>query len=77
MTIDPNTQPDTPQLISISSPPPHLTQAEYEVATSSTPQSFADIPPRLVIKLDNVTLNAQPPLAGIQSSKGTVWVTER
>lgn len=70
------TKSDTPQVTSIHGAPPHLTSEEYDQATSSTPQSFADIPPRLVTRLEEVTLNADPPLAGVAHAQGTLWVTE-
>lgn len=70
------TMSETPRATAINAPPPHLTSTEYEQATSSTPQSFADIPPRLVVQLENVTVQAQPALAGVANGKGTLWVTE-
>ncbi|CAO1622251.1 unnamed protein product [Sympodiomycopsis kandeliae] len=73
-------QQQRPQIQEISSPPSYLTAVQYEEATSSTPQSFAQLPPKLMLQLDNVTLHSDSGFLGIEQGqgqqKGTVWVTE-
>lgn len=69
-----------PQIQPISSPPSYLSAEQYEEATTSTPESFADLPPRLILQLDGVYLQAGSSFVGLQEAqedKGSIWVTEQ
>ncbi|PWN19762.1 hypothetical protein BCV69DRAFT_313506 [Microstroma glucosiphilum] len=60
----------------ISEPPAYLTPEQHEAATSTTPDSFSNISPKLVLGLEQVTIHAEPSLAGILNGSGRFWVTE-
>lgn len=72
-------QQQRPQIQPISSPPSYLTVEQYEETTTSTPESFADLPPRLILQLDGVSLQAGSSFVGLQAKeeKGSIWVTEQ
>lgn len=69
------------QIAQLTAPPPFLSAVEHDAATSATPSSFADIPPRLVAALDGVRTIAEPaggPDDKIQSHEsGQLWLTEQ
>lgn len=69
------------QLITpISSPPVYISRAEHNERTRATPASFADIPPVLVHKEDNVSVELDPPLEALSEEelkKGTLFIVER
>lgn len=71
----------TPKLIPLTAPPPMLSAHEHDAATSSTPASFADIPPRLVLALEEADIIAEPAIRHqdvvIESRQsGRLWLTE-
>lgn len=68
---------DQPKVTPLSAPPPHLSAEEYEAATSSTPESFANMPPKLMLGLEGAIIYADPPLQDVQQETGQLWVTEQ
>lgn len=65
----------------LTTAPPFLTAQEHDAATSATPASFADIPPRLVLGLEGVTVLIEPAISvgDVQlegALKGQMWATE-
>ena len=59
--------------------PTFVSQAEHNERTSTTPASFADIPPVLRHSEENVTVVFDPPQEGISGDdlKGTLYIIER
>ena len=69
-----------PSISIIDSLPNFVTSEQHPEQTGSTPASFADIPPVLRHKEENVNVNIDPPLSelsGEELSKGTLYVIER
>ena len=63
-----------------SSLPSFISSEEHKVASASTPASFADIPPVLRHKEENVSVSLDPPLEGFSAedgANGTLYVIER
>lgn len=64
----------------ISAPPVFLSPQDHDAATSATPASFADIPPRLVLDLDavRIQLECEDAALGLRSyPAGHLWLTEQ
>ncbi|CED84175.1 Chloride ion current inducer protein [Phaffia rhodozyma] len=64
-------------LSKISSPPRFISPEDHSALTSSTPESFASIPPIIRHKQENVTVNFSPEWEGYGSrTTGTIYITE-
>ena len=64
----------------VSSLPTHISPEEHKTISASTPASFADIPPVLRHKEDNVSVTLDPPLEGFSpqdGANGTLYAIER
>ncbi|KAI0709861.1 regulator of volume decrease after cellular swelling-domain-containing protein [Earliella scabrosa] len=63
----------------VSSLPTHISPEEHKTLSASTPASFADIPPVLRHKEDNVSVTLDPPLDGFSAqdaANGSLYVIE-
>jgi nucleotide-sensitive chloride channel 1A len=61
----------------LNSPPPFITAGEHATLTSSTPSSFADIPPVLRWTDDDVHVSMSPHDGWWEGKQGgKLWVTE-
>ncbi|KAI0714384.1 regulator of volume decrease after cellular swelling-domain-containing protein [Cerioporus squamosus] len=63
----------------VSSLPTHISPEEHKTLSASTPASFADIPPVLRHKEDNVSVTLDPPVEGLSAedgANGTLYVIE-
>ncbi|KAI1797484.1 regulator of volume decrease after cellular swelling-domain-containing protein [Ganoderma leucocontextum] len=63
----------------ITALPTHISPEEHKNISASTPASFADIPPVLRHKEENVSITLEPPLHGFSSEDGalgTLYVIE-
>ena len=65
------------KITSIIEPPVCLPAQEHDAATSSTPASFASIPPKLVLALQEVSIYAEPAFDSLTNGQGSIWVTEQ
>lgn len=65
------------KITSIIEPPVCLPAQEHDAATSSTPASFASIPPKLVLALQEVSIYAEPAFDSLTDGQGSIWVTEQ
>lgn len=64
----------------LSSLPKHISPEEHQKLVASTPASFADIPPVLRHRQDNVSATLDPPLDGFSTedaANGSLYVIER
>lgn len=64
----------------IADPPHSVSPAEHAEIVTATPSNFADIPPVLRLKQENVSIEFDPPVEGLSSeeiSKGSLYITER
>ena len=64
----------------ITTLPTFISPEEHKNISASTPASFADIPPVLRHKQENVSVTLDPPLQGFSSEdgkSGTLYVIER
>ena len=72
-------------LVPITSPPVHATPGVATEHTSTTPKSFEEIPPTLVLQMDDVFARLQPVLPALVASdtskyacaRGRLWLTEK
>ncbi|KAI0788060.1 regulator of volume decrease after cellular swelling-domain-containing protein [Fomes fomentarius] len=63
----------------VSSLPKHISPEEHQKLVASTPASFADIPPVLRHRQDNVSATLDPPLDGFSTedaANGSLYVIE-
>ncbi|RDX41741.1 hypothetical protein OH76DRAFT_1411829 [Lentinus brumalis] len=63
----------------VSSLPTHISPEEHKILSASTPASFADIPPVLRHKEENVSVTLDPPVDGFSAedgANGTLYVIE-
>ncbi|TFK82701.1 hypothetical protein K466DRAFT_603449 [Polyporus arcularius HHB13444] len=63
----------------VSSLPTHISPEEHKTLSASTPASFADIPPVLRHKEENVSVTLDPPVDGFSAedgAHGTLYVIE-
>ncbi|KAI0749896.1 regulator of volume decrease after cellular swelling-domain-containing protein [Daedaleopsis nitida] len=63
----------------VSSVPTHISEEEHKTLSASTPASFADIPPVLRHREDNVSVTLDPPLESFSpqdAASGTLYVIE-
>lgn len=75
----------TMPLVPITSPPVHATPGVATEHTSTTPKSFEEIPPTLVLQMDDVFARLQPVLPALVVSdtskyacaRGRLWLTEK
>jgi nucleotide-sensitive chloride channel 1A len=64
-------------LAQLSSPPTYVSQEEHDALTSSTPESFTDIPPILRFLDEEVEVVLSPATGWWEGKvKGKLWVTE-
>jgi nucleotide-sensitive chloride channel 1A len=62
----------------VNDPPTFVTPEEHAQITSSTPDSFSDIPPALRFHDTEVEIEIDPKLEFLSERvKGTLWVTEK
>jgi nucleotide-sensitive chloride channel 1A len=62
----------------VNNPPTFVTPEEHAQITSSTPESFSDIPPALRFHDTEVEIEIDPKLEFLSERvKGTLWVTEK
>ncbi|KAF8274783.1 regulator of volume decrease after cellular swelling-domain-containing protein [Lactarius quietus] len=68
-----------PAVTFIDAVPNHISVEDHRVLTGSTPASFADIPPVLRHKVQDVSVAFDPPLDGFSgedSARGTLYIIE-
>ncbi|CAO1625440.1 unnamed protein product [Parajaminaea phylloscopi] len=66
-------------VVPLLAPPSFLAPDDHDAATSATPTSFANIPPRLVLHLDAVRMLVEPQdvsLGLVSHDSGRLWLTE-
>jgi nucleotide-sensitive chloride channel 1A len=64
----------------ISSLPPYASSEEHKALTSTTPESFASIPPILRLEEPNVSVSFDPPLQDFgpdDCKHGKLYIIER
>ena len=69
-----------PAVTFIDAVPNHISVEEHRSLTGVTPASFADIPPVLRHKVQDVSVAFDPPLDGLSqedSARGTLYIIER
>jgi hypothetical protein len=69
-----------PAVTFIDAIPNHISEEDHRTLTGATPASFADIPPVLRHKVNDVAVAFDPPLDGFSgedSARGTLYIIER
>jgi hypothetical protein len=70
-------QPLSQMTLIITAVPAFATLEERQTITGSTPASFDAIPPVLHYKENDVSVTLDPPLQGLQETRGTLYLLER
>lgn len=64
-------------LLELTTPPPHISREEHATLTSSTPQSFGDIPPVLRFHDEVEVILTPGQVVNLEGRiRGSLWVTE-